>query len=412
MNTITPTVPQFDYITTTVKYPALVAGFGAGKTDAAVNRSIIGKIQNPKTDRGFYAPTYDLIRMIAFPRFEQALEQLGIGYRLYKSPLNYLEIAGYGRIYFRSMDAPHRIIGYEHADADVDELDTMKAEDAAYAWRQIVARNRQNKEGGAQNTIGVTTTPEGFKFVYNTWVKEPKAGYEIIQASTMSNPHLPEDYVQSLRDIYPANLLAAYLEGKFVNLHSGTVFNNYDRIACRSSMTADDSTLVRIGMDFNVTNMSAVAYIVHGDEWHAVNEFKGIYDTPAMIRAIQEKYPNHVVRIYPDASGRSRKTVDASISDISLLESAGFAVYANKANPFVKDRILAANTAFDKGRLFVNDTLCPDYARCLEQLAYDDNGIPDKKSNLDHLPDAGTYPIAFEIPVVKPVADLRVRFAR
>ena len=412
MNTITPTVPQFDYITTTVKYPALVAGFGAGKTDAAVNRSIIGKIQNPKTDRGFYAPTYDLIRMIAFPRFEQALEQLGIGYRLYKSPLNYLEIAGYGRIYFRSMDAPHRIIGYEHADADVDELDTMKAEDAAYAWRQIVARNRQNKEGGAQNTIGVTTTPEGFKFVYNTWVKDPKAGYEIIQASTMSNPHLPEDYVQSLRDIYPANLLAAYLEGKFVNLHSGTVFNNYDRIACRSSMTADDSTLVRIGMDFNVTNMSAVAYIVHGDEWHAVNEFKGIYDTPAMIRAIHEKYPNHVVRIYPDASGRSRKTVDASISDISLLESAGFAVYANKANPFVKDRILAANTAFDKGRLFVNDTLCPEYARCLEQLAYDDNGTPDKKSNLDHLPDAGTYPIAFEIPVVKPVADLRVRFAR
>ena len=412
MNTITPTVPQFDYITTTVKYPALVAGFGAGKTDAAVNRSIIGKIQNPKTDRGFYAPTYDLIRMIAFPRFEQALEQLGIGYRLYKSPLNYLEIAGYGRIYFRSMDAPHRIIGYEHADADVDELDTMKAEDAAYAWRQIVARNRQNKENGAQNTIGVTTTPEGFKFVYNTWVKDPKAGYEIIQASTMSNPHLPEDYVQSLRDIYPANLLAAYLEGKFVNLQSGTVFNNYDRIACRSSMTADDSTLVRIGMDFNVTNMSAVAYIVHGDEWHAVNEFKGIYDTPAMIRAIQEKYPNHVVRIYPDASGRSRKTVDASISDISLLESAGFAVYANKANPFVKDRILAANTAFDKGRLFVNDTLCPDYARCLEQLAYDDNGTPDKKSNLDHLPDAGTYPIAFEIPVVKPVADLRVRFAR
>ena len=43
---------------------------------------------------------------------------------------------------------------------------------------------------------------------------------------------------------------------------------------------------------------------------------------------------------------------------------------------------------------------------------YDDNGTPDKKSNLDHLPDAGTYPIAFEIPVVKPVADLRVRFAR
>ena len=412
MATICPTSPQFQYITTKAKYPALVAGFGAGKTEAAVKRSILGKLANPKTDRGFYAPTYDLLRMIAFPRFEAALEELGISYRLFKTPLNYLEIYGYGRIYFRSMDSPERIIGYEHADADVDELDTMKPDDAAYAWRQIVARNRQLKEDGEQNTIGVTTTPEGFKFVYSTWKKDPKPGYEIIQAPTASNPHLPVDYVQSLRDIYPDNLLAAYLEGQFVNLQSGTVFNSYDRIKCRSLLVAGPNDVINIGMDFNVTNMSAVSYIVKGENWHAVSEFEGVYDTPSMIEAIKVRYPNQTIRVYPDASGRSRKTVDASISDISLLESAGFAVYANRANPFVKDRIMAANTAFDKGRLFVNDADCPNYARCLEQLAYDDNGVPDKKSNLDHLPDAGTYPIAFELPVVKPVADLRVRFAR
>ena len=188
MATICPTVPQYQYITTKAKYPALVAGFGAGKTEAAVKRSILGKLANPKTDRGFYAPTYDLLRMIAFPRFEAALEELGIAYRLFKTPLNYLEIFGYGRIYFRSMDSPERIIGYEHADADVDELDTMKPDDAAYAWRQIVARNRQLKQDGEQNTIGVTTTPEGFKFVYATWKKDPKKGYEIIQAPTASNP--------------------------------------------------------------------------------------------------------------------------------------------------------------------------------------------------------------------------------
>lgn len=412
MATICPTSPQFQYITTKAKYPALVAGFGAGKTEAAVKRSILGKLANPKTDRGFYAPTYDLLRMIAFPRFEAALEELGISYRLFKTPLNYLEIFGYGRIYFRSMDSPERIIGYEHADADVDELDTMKPDDAAYAWRQIVARNRQLKQDGEHNTIGVTTTPEGFKFVYSTWKKDPKKGYEIIQAPTASNPHLPADYLQSLRDIYPENLLAAYTMGQFVNLQSGTVFNSYDRIKCRSLLVAGPNDVINIGMDFNVTNMSAVSYIVKGENWHAVSEFEGVYDTPSMIEAIKVRYPNQTIRVYPDASGRSRKTVDASISDISLLESAGFAVYANRANPFVKDRIMAANTAFDKGRLFVNDIDCPNYARCLEQLAYDDNGVPDKKSNLDHLPDAGTYPIAFELPVVKPVADLRVRFAR
>lgn len=412
MPEIRPTVPQFEYMMSKAPFPALVSGFGAGKTEAAINRCIIGKLTNPDTDRGFYAPTYDLIRMIAFPRFEAALEALGVPYRLYKSPLNYIEIPGSGRIYFRSMDTPNRIIGYEHADADVDELDTMKVDDAAYAWRQIVARNRQKKKDGSVNTIGVTTTPEGFKFVYQTWKNDPKPGYEIIQAATTSNPHLPEGYVGTLEAIYPKNLLAAYINGQFVNLQSGTVFNAYDRVAHRSQETIKPNELLCIGMDFNVTNMSGVVYVLRGEAWHAVDELKGIYDTPAIIRAIQERYPAHSIRVYPDASGGSRKTVDASTSDIALLEQARFSVYANKSNPYIKDRVLATNSAFEHGRLFINDLQCPEFARCMEQLAYDENGQPDKKSNIDHLPDAGTYPIAFEMPVVKPVADLRVRFAR
>ena len=305
MADIAPTSPQFEYIMSQARYPALVAGFGAGKTEAAVKRSIIGKLINPDCDRGFYAPTYDLIRMIAFPRFEQALEEMGISYRLYKSPLNYIEIGGKGKIYFRSMDAPHRIIGYEHADADVDELDTMKPDDAAYAWRQIVARNRQKKINGSANSVGVTTTPEGFKFVYETWKKNPKPGYQIIQAPTKSNPYLPEGYIQSLTDIYPSNLLAAYLEGQFVNLQSGTVYSAYDRIACRSSETVNDGELLNIGMDFNVTNMSAVVYVSRGTVWHAVDEFKGIYDTPNMIRIIKETRLEYTLTHQVEAANQS-----------------------------------------------------------------------------------------------------------
>lgn len=409
---LAPTVPQYAYINHEAQYPAMVAGFGSGKTEAAILRSIIGKLKYPDLDRGFYAPTYDLIRMIAFPRFEAILEQLEIPYRLYKSPLNYIEVHGKGKIFFSSMDAPHRIIGYEHADADVDELDTMKPEDAAYAWRQILARNRQLKPDGQLNTIGCTTTPEGFRFVYETWKNNPAKGYEIIQAPTRSNPHLPDGYIDSLKAMYPENLLAAYLEGQFVNLTSGTVYNAYNRETHRSRETVKEKEPLRIGMDFNVTNMSAVVYVLREKEWHAVDEFKGIYDTPSMINAIKEKYPEHNIRIYPDASGKSRKTVDASISDISLLESAGFVVYANSKNPFVKDRIAATNRAFEQGLLFINDEVCPEYARCMEQLAYDKNGVPDKTSNLDHLPDAGTYPIAYELPIIKPVANVDISFIR
>ena len=145
MPQIEPSCPQFDYITAEDQFPAMVAGFGAGKTEAAVLRSIIGKLAYPTLNRGFYEPTYDLVRMIAFPRFEELLTRLDIPYKLYKSPLNYISIEGYSNIFFRSMDAPQRIIGYEHGDADVDELDTLKTKDAAEVWRRILSRNRQKR---------------------------------------------------------------------------------------------------------------------------------------------------------------------------------------------------------------------------------------------------------------------------
>jgi len=410
MASISPTVPQYHYMTSSAKYPALVAGFGAGKTEAAILRSIFGILRNPGHNRGFYEPTYDLIRMIAWPRFEQTLSELAIPYKLQKSPLNQIAIEGYGTIFFRSMENPHRIIGYEHADADIDELDTLKKDDAAHVWRQVMARNRQHKASG-ENTVGVTTTPEGFKFVYETWKREPKAGYQIIQAPTESNPYLPAGYIDSLKDIYPDALLSAYLDGLFVNLTHGTVYASFDRKAHASKEDIRGNEPLFIGCDFNVTRQCAIVYVRRGDHWHAVRELIDMYDTPAMIETIKSQYPGHAIYIYPDASGRARKTVNASTSDISLLEQAGFLVRAKKSNPAIKDRVMATNSAFDHGVLYLNLQNCKVLAESFEQLAYDKNGEPDKRSGLDHAIDAATYPIAYEMPIQKPIAYIPVNFS-
>lgn len=410
MTTVEPTVPQYKYITATQRFPAFVAGFGAGKTEAAILRCIFGIIKNKGTNRGFYEPTYDLIRMIAWPRFEATLTELGISYRLQKSPVNQIDIEGYGCIFFRSMENPQRIIGYEHADADIDELDTLKRDDAAYVWRQVMARNRQAKDG--PNTVGVTTTPEGFRFVYEQWRKEAKPEYAIIQAPTRSNPHLPDGYIESLQDAYPAHLLEAYLEGRFVNLTSGTVYTSYNRHACDSDETIRDGEPLFIGCDFNVTKQAATVYVQRdgGKAWHCVDELVNMYDTPEMVSIIQNRYKNNHIVIYPDASGKSRKTVDASKSDIALLEQAGFTIRVNKRNPAVKDRIMSMNAALEQGRVKVNANKCPTVAECLEQQVYK-NGEPDKSNGRDHQNDATTYPIAYEMPVVKPVTNVSFKFA-
>ena len=396
------------------KFTAFVGGFGSGKTFVLCLDLLLFASKHPGHAQAYYGPTYAVIRDIFYPTMEEAAELLGYTIEVHVSNKEvdlYRNGFWYGKIIARSMDTPGSIIGYKVANSVVDEIDVLDKKKAQDAFRKIIGRLRL-KIDGVMNKVGVGTTPEGFKFVHSIFASKPKASYSMVQASTYENEeYLPEDYISSLRETYPSELIDAYILGRFVNLTSGTVFKSYDRANHASINTVQPKDPLKIGMDFNVTNMSAVIYVIRGEEWHAVSELHGIYDTPAMILAIKEKFPEHHITIYPDASGKSRKTVNASTSDIALLEEAGFMVYANPANPLIKDRVMATNAAFDHGKLFINPVMCPEYTRCMEQLAYDKNGMPDKKSGLDHLPDAGTYPIAFEMPIVRPGIIVPVRFA-
>lgn len=400
--------PQAAFLKMPHKFKAFVAGFGSGKTYVGCMSMAKHYIEHPKVNQGYFAPTYPHIRDIFFPTMEEVGEAFGFKLKTRKGDKEIDFFRGgkyHGTTICRSLDNPDMIIGFKIGHGLVDEFDLLPTDKAKLAWRKMIARLRWQYPG-VKNGLDITTTPEGFKATYKLFVEEVQkrpalaGNYGLIQASTYSNAkNLPDDYIPSLVETYPAELIDAYLEGKFVNLKSGTVYRAYNRVSHRSRETIKEKEPLRIGMDFNVGNMSAVVYVLRGKEWHAVEELIGIFDTPSMIQAIKEKYRQHNIRIYPDASGASRKTVNASVSDIGLLQQAGFIVLANKTNPLVKDRVLSANTAFSRGFIKVNDAQCPQFAKCLEQLAYDANGMPDKSSNLDHLPDAGTYPIVYEMPI-------------
>lgn len=398
------TWPQYDFVTSEARFPAMVAGFGAGKTEAGIVRAITLKIKYPKQDVAYYLPTYDLIQKIAFPRFEQILLEKKFVTVLNETKKE-LTVIGCGKIIFRTMDAPESIIGYEVADSVVDELDVLKTDKAADVWRKIVARNRQKKPDGSTNTIGVATTPEGFKFVYEKWKKKPMKGTQLIKASTASNPHLPKDYVDTLKDQYPDHMLAAYIEGEFVNLTTGSVYFEFDRKlnAAPLGVGIKPNEALHIGFDFNVGQMAAVVHILRDGEPIAVDEFVGYLDTPALIRAIEQRYSGHRIFAYPDASGKNRKSNNAAESDIVLLKQAKFLVLAKPSNPFVRDRVAAFNKMIHKAgkRVYkVNIDNCPHLVEGLEKQAYDKNGEPDKSSGVDHVIDAAGYFVAYRFPIL------------
>ena len=414
--------PQNKFIQLPRKFKAFVSGYGGGKTWVGATAMASRYYSHPKVNQAYYAPTYPHIRDIFYPTIEEVAHGLQLRVKIMESNK---EVHFYsGRVFrgttiCRSMERPASIIGYKVGHSLVDELDTLPANKAQEAWRKIIARMRWP---GATNGVDVTTTPEGFRETHRLFVAEAAANpalamsYGLVQASTRDNEvNLPADYIQSLLDTYPAELVDAYIDGQFCNLTSGTVYRAYNRARCESTETIKPGEPLFIGMDFNIGKMAATIYVQRPNGWHAVEELHDVFDTPAMAKIISNRWGKdvpegsikHRIIIYPDASGGSGSTKNASVSDISILVQNCFEIRANASNPRVRDRILSTNKQFETGRLWVNSRACPTVARCFEQQAYD-NGEPDKKAGFDHQNDASTYPMAYEFPITQPISRVRM----
>lgn len=411
--------PQAQFLALDKKFRAFVAGFGSGKTWVGGAALCKHAWEWPRVNAGFFAPTYPQIRDIFFPTIEEVAHDWDLRTEIREANKEVHLYAG-GRyrstIICRSMERPGEIVGFKIGKALVDELDVMKVEKAQIAWRKIIARLRQ-KADGLVNGVDVTTTPEGFKFVYQQFVKqvaekpEVKALYGLVQASTYDNgKNLPDDYIPSLRASYPPQLIEAYIRGQFVNLASGSVYAAFDRKLNHTPAQIAPGEALHIGMDFNVLNMTAIISVIRNDRPLSLAELTKVRDTPTMARMLRERFKDqgHAVTIYPDASGANTSSKNASESDLTILRQAGFTIDANAANPAVKDRVNSVNALIlnDVGerRWLINTDACPDLTQALEQQAYDKHGEPDKKTGHDHPPDAAGYFLVKRWPIVKRAA--------
>jgi hypothetical protein len=404
------TEPQEDFVFSDSKYPAIVGGLGSGKSKGGTMRLVIKMLCDPGSNGAYYMPTYDLIKLRAMPGIEQDLEQLGIGYSLNKSDYC-MQMHGYGNIILRSYDRPERIIAYETAHSIVDEIDTLPKDKAALVWRKVTERNRQNRS--TINTIGAVTTPDqGFNgFVYSKWGKNPQQGYELIKAPTASNPYLPDDYIDQIRSNYDPILAELYINGEFVSLNKNKVYHFFNRSQHHTSrVITDQDKFLHVGLDFNIGGTCATVWVIQDNKPIAVDEFTS-HDTYDFINNLN-KYTGKQIVVYPDASGRSGST-NATLSDIGLIEQAGYQVDAPAANPAVRDRINAFNALLSHNRILINTDKCPNLTHAMETQGYTVKGDPEKYNQhpaIDDWLDASGYFINRKYPVLKPAMNLGIRF--
>ena len=382
---------QYQYLESNAPSTGLVAGFGSGKSIAATLKCIEKLKSNPGIQVGYYLPTYPLIKSIAFKNFRHYLELMNIPFKLHETDKNIS--TPIGDIILRSMDKTDLIVGYEVAYSVIDEADVLSKEKMNKAFKAVVSRNRQPMPDGSGNCVDMVSTPEGFKFLYEYYVKNSSDRRVLIKGRTLSNPFLPQSYIDNLYDTYPSDQLKAYMDGEFVNLTTGTVYRDFDRVLNHTDRTIQTNDKLHIGMDFNIGNMTAIIHVIEGRNVYAVDEITGAFDTRELIAKIKDKYPKHTIIIYPDASGDNRKTSSAE-TDIQMLKKARFTVRNLNANPRVRDRVNVLNrmilSSTGERRYLVNSNECPVLTEALEKQPYK-NGEPDKTSGFDHPNEAAGY---------------------
>jgi hypothetical protein len=380
----------------TTEIIGLSAGYGAGKTRSLASKAVALAVANQGFIGIVMEPTGPLIRDIWQNDFDDFLEAYDIPYSFRASPLAEYVLhlpGGDTKILCRSFENWTRCIGINAAWCLADEIDTVPPSIANKAFPKILGRLR----AGNVRQFAAASTPEGFRWMWNTFGTEEaqqRSDRKLIRMRTADNPHLPPDFIERLQANYDPSLLKAYLEGQFCNLTTGQVYDRFDRAKHVITDIPDVSNEpLRVGVDFNIGNMSAVIGVRLGNNLLLIDEISGAHDTDAMAQEIQRRADGRQVYAYPDASGGNRST-NASRTDIQILESYGFSNQSPKANPPVRDRVASVQALLENGKGEVRLQVaanCKRTIECLELQSYTEAGDPDKDAGYDHMNDALGY---------------------
>jgi len=380
-----------------VKHPAIVGGFGCGKTRSIPLRWVRlidwrAREQKRKARLMIVEPTYQMVRDVLVPEMVEFFNDHGIKHRYHKSNHDFvIRLNGIDFVAMcRSADKPSSLTGKTISDAIIDEFDKITGvQNQKDVWNECIARTRKYEHG----TVAAVTTPEGFRYTYELWQEKnsDNPNFKLIRAKTRDNTFLPADYIDNMVAQYDSLLAQQYLEGEFVNLNNSMAYYMFRRDKHSAPQTLNPALPVYIGMDFNVNPMTAVVLQIEGNLYRALREYwLPNSNTRAMAQLIAADWSQYAVYICPDMTGGARKT-SADYTDIDILKQHGFQVLGSR-NITERARLNIVNNLFDKDRLVI-DPKCKRLINDLEKVVTNEYGrvAKEKDSQLTHISDALGY---------------------
>lgn len=316
-------------------------------------------------------------------------------------------------IWFKGADRPDSLYGEDVYAAVIDEASRCK-EEAWHAVRSTLTHTR-----GPIRIIGNVKGRTNWAYKIAQKAKHGAPGYsyhritawDAVDAGILDKSEI-EDAQNTLpewvfRELYMAE----------AGDDEGRVYRSFD-YAENVAPLVDTGGELLVGMDFNVSPMASVVAVRAADQLHILGEIT-IRDsnTEIMAEEIKRRYPGRKVSVYPDPTGKARKTsAPVGQTDFTILERAGFRVKAPRSSYTTADKVNTVNAALCSAdgtrRVFLDSTLS-ELPEALESLYYKEGTRDiDKGTGYDHITDAFAYLVCYEMPMVsKQARRVKVRLS-
>ena len=395
------TIPQQAIVDSEARFRVVVAGRRFGKTHLAI-RELARYARMPNRNCWYVTKSYRMCKQIIWDNLKHKLQDLNWISKINESDLT-ITLKNGSKISLRGADNPDSLRGVAIDFLTIDEFAFVDES----AWTNVLRPTLSDRRGSAM----FITTPTGRNWAYDLYQRglDPtEHQWESFQYTTIEGGNVTEEEIEAARRDLDARTFRQEYEATFEEYANRIyyAFNHKENIRFYEGPTPN---LIYVGLDFNVSMLSATLFTRQGNVIHAFDEV-ALYssNTAEMAAELQARYPKSRFWVYPDPAGAARKTsAEIGVTDHTILRNAGFTVKVPHAHNAVKDGINAVNSKLCNAKgehTFFVDPKCKKTIESLEKHSFKEGtSIPCKDSGFDHFSDAIRYFIDYEFPVRRDV---------
>ena len=392
------TKPQYKISTSQKRFKVLISGRRFGKTYLAITE-MMKYAALPNQRIWYVAPTLKMAKDICWSNLKEVLNQFNWIEDINETTLTITMRKSNSTISLKSADIPDSLRGtglnflvlYEFSDIP------------KRTWFEVLRASVSD----TLVSVFMCGTPRGYgNWSYEMFLKGKQDNeWDSFQYTTLDGGMVTKSEIEQAKSDLDQRTFRQEFDGTLEN-YSRAIYYNFHPVDSVVDRQIDWTKPLHIGMDFNVSPMSAAVAQVERDKLYFVDEVV-IYgsNTDEMCEEIRNRYGTKLpIFIYPDPAARQRKTSAGGKTDLSILQNAGFDVKAKLRHTAVRDRINTVNSRLKDSKgirhIFIRK-YCKTLIKGLQNKTYkEDTNIPNKEDGFDHMNDALGYLIDYIKPLV------------